>query len=425
MNLKSLLILLLLVGYQTAKAQNEYIVSTSTSKNIPTSEEEQFVNTNFELYTLCKWVPELKFMFLPEDKDRFLPILKTYEDKKDVASNILKQKILEFVGTEESEEETYAGKSYSTRFIFSCEGNKYYYEFKNKKLDELCSSNPRASINGLVFLRDVDKAKELLIGKTLYTKTTSVRVDDTNSYKGYSDANIPFNTKVTIKAVGVGNKQYPVKLIFEDEKGHSYYTEVAFSRTNSGMDKSDFQADKKVKYFPNAFSFVDQNEKALDDIKSKYINLPVYPKKNIEAEVRTGSQDQPITTRIRLARYTQLTIKDMKLKSGKTLVTLMLEDANGNIYLTDVDLKYDYIIKNENYIEDLFAFGNIRSKYPNITEEHWALIAYGEVKPGMNTDECRLALGEPSQIIVKKDSKFETWLYHGYVLEFESGILIR
>ena len=33
------------------------------------------------------------------------------------------------------------------------------------RLDEICERMPRACINGLVYLQDVDTAKDLLIGK--------------------------------------------------------------------------------------------------------------------------------------------------------------------------------------------------------------------------------------------------------------------
>ena len=88
-------------------------------------------------------------------------------------------------------------------------------------------------------------------------------------------------------------------------------------------------------------------------------------------------------------------------------------------------LKYDVIVKNENYIEDLFGFGDIHQKYPAITDKHWAIIARGDLEEGMNTDECRLSIGDPVEIQLKKDSRFETWFYNGKTLEFESGILQR
>ena len=88
-------------------------------------------------------------------------------------------------------------------------------------------------------------------------------------------------------------------------------------------------------------------------------------------------------------------------------------------------MKYDPILKNEDFIEDLFGFSDIRKKYPNISDSNWLMLAKGEVKPGMTTEECKLAIGEPIEIRVRTDSRFETWLYRGKILEFENGILLR
>ena len=118
-------------------------------------------------------------------------------------------------------------------------------------------------------------------------------------------------------------------------------------------------------------------------------------------------------------------LKEIKISGPGSLVILSLEDWHGSLYETEVDLKYDVIVKNENYIEDLFGFGDIHQKYPAITDKHWAIIARGDLEEGMNTDECRLSIGDPVEIQLKKDSRFETWFYNGKTLEFESGILQR
>ena len=114
----------------------------------------------------------MKFMFIPDSSDEFVPILCKYEDGKEVDNDLLKSKTLEYTGSEETVHETYIGKIYTSRFIFQCEDHKYYYEMKDVKLNDLCDQNPYASIPALVYLQDVNKAKELLIGKTLYTRTT-------------------------------------------------------------------------------------------------------------------------------------------------------------------------------------------------------------------------------------------------------------
>ena len=102
-----------------------------------------------------------------------------------------------------------------------------------------------------------------------------------------------------------------------------------------------------------------------------------------------------------------------------------MTDKNGAVYEIEVDLKYDIIIKNDNYIEDLFGFGNIHQKYSGITEEHWEIISKGDLKEGMSTEECRLSIGNPIEIRLKKDTRFETWFYNGRTLEFENGTLQR
>ncbi len=185
------------------------------------------------------------------------------------------------------------------------------------------------------------------------------------------------------------------------------------SRTNSGMEPADFQAEKRINYFPNAFSFTNPDVKTRESIQSKYIGQSVYPQKTIRVK------------QTELLRYTPLHIKDVQPEKAGTSATLLLTDIHGNTYQVKVDLKYDPILKNEDFIEDLFGFSDIRKKYPNISESNWLMLAKGEVKPGMTTEECKLAIGEPIEIRVRTDSRFETWLYRGKILEFENGILLR
>ena len=126
-----------------------------------------------------------------------------------------------------------------------------------------------------------------------------------------------------------------------------------------------------------------------------------------------------------LLRYTPLQIKDVQPEKTGTSATLLLADVLGTTYRIKVDLRYDPILRNEDFIENLFEFANIRKKYPNISEANWLMLAKGEVKPGMTTEECKLAIGEPIEIRARTDSRFETWLYRGKILEFENGILLR
>ena len=56
-------------------------------------------------------------------------------------------------------------------------------------------------------------------------------------------------------------------------------------------------------------------------------------------------------------------------------------------------------------------------KYPGITENRWQIISRGDLETGMSTVECRLSIGDPIEIELKKDNRFETWFYNGKTLE--------
>ncbi|MCM1482827.1 MAG: DUF2845 domain-containing protein [Muribaculaceae bacterium] len=74
----------------------------------------------------------------------------------------------------------------------------------------------------------------------------------------------------------------------------------------------------------------------------------------------------------------------------------------------------------------LFALDNPRQRYPDITDEHWALIQNGRVTEGMTRTECRLALGKPDNVERQPGYSVlaERWTFeNGRFLIFEDGIL--
>ena len=76
----------------------------------------------------------------------------------------------------------------------------------------------------------------------------------------------------------------------------------------------------------------------------------------------------------------------------------------------------------------VFNFENPRKRYPNITDETWALITNSRVAAGMTRDECRLALGAPNnyRTLPVYNAIVEQWSYDdGLYLIFEDGILTR
>ena len=78
--------------------------------------------------------------------------------------------------------------------------------------------------------------------------------------------------------------------------------------------------------------------------------------------------------------------------------------------------------------DKLFSFDNPRKNYPAITDEVWEMIQHSRVRTGMTPDECRLALGAPTEYLRYPGvaSVIERWTYgDGVYLFFEDGVLTR
>lgn len=397
-------------------AQNNYLVSTTanqkSSGSNADSPEHNFINTYFRNYKLCEWTPGMKFMVIPERKDIIIPTFKDGTTNREVSSGELRHQIFEYLGYEITE------RGY-IRFDFFCEGKNYYHEVKNTTLDEYCVK-PKAGIPTLAFLDDVDIAKDLLVGMTLYMKTTKVRVDDPNSTSGFRETSIKLNEKVKVTAVGVGTRSFPVKIVFEDTKGNSYYLPVAISKTNCGMIDDDFIMENKNKFFPNAFSFGDANEKTSGNLMNMYGNKSIYLKKSAKCTSITGEK-------VNLPRYTHLTIKNITSDVNSPFHTLEMANEKGEMFTIKTTFQstsaINTILQSDNYFGDLFGIGNLKAKYPNITEEMWQIISKGEVRKGMTKEECKLSLGDP--IRIHRVLGDETWYYSKKSLDFTGKKLVN
>lgn len=312
-------VLLGVVGCYISYAQSGYIVSTASrqANTFVESPEKQFIDDHFKYYSLCDWTPGMKFMVIPERKDLVIPVFKSAENGKDVNSGELKNKIMEFLGTEVTDRGF-------VHFNFDCEGKLYYHEVKNITLEQYCMK-PKAGIPTLAYLGDVDIAKDLLEGETLYMRTDKVRIDDPNSTSGYKEVYIGMNEKVTVIAVGVGSRAFPVKVVFSDVKGNTYYQPVAVSKTNCGMLDNDFIMEKKNKYFPNAFGFSDANAKKSQTLMEKYGKKAIYLKAETECIDDAGMT-------VKLPKYTQFVIKNIIVENGSQSVTLDLTATDGKLY---------------------------------------------------------------------------------------------
>lgn len=75
----------------------------------------------------------------------------------------------------------------------------------------------------------------------------------------------------------------------------------------------------------------------------------------------------------------------------------------------------------------LFSLTDPKERYPQILPEVWELIQNGRLRTGMTKTECKLALGNPSDVNSGHDwnSTIEFWSYpNGTFLRFEDGLLV-
>lgn len=126
---------------------------------------------------------------------------------------------------------------------------------------------------------------------------------------------------------------------------------------------------------------------------------------------------------------------------GRQFVPVVIEDVQpGNmvfplkVYIKDEtgrDAMLYMNIKNSGIesrsFPSLFYVSDPKLRYSSVLPEVWEYIRDGRVKNGMTKEECKLALGNPSDVNAGHDwnSTIEFWQYpDGKFLRFEDGLLI-
>ncbi len=77
--------------------------------------------------------------------------------------------------------------------------------------------------------------------------------------------------------------------------------------------------------------------------------------------------------------------------------------------------------------QNLFSLSDPKDRYPSIHQDVWDLIQRGKVRVGMTKEECKLALGNPSDVNSGHDwnSTIDFWQYpNGSYLRFQDGLLV-
>ena len=411
----------------TATAQdNPYIVKTKGVKKTAVKavantdvqgkeaepEATDFMGKNFRFYSMCDWKEGMRFMVIPEKYDLLVNTFRDANTNKEVSSGRLRHKIMVYKGHQDM-------PNGRVHINFTCEDDNrdYYYELPSGSFDDYCYG--KLGVPTLAYLGDVDKARELLLGKTLLTRTQHFRVDTEYDGDGYREVTVDKNKVVEVKAIGVGTRAFPVKIIVEDEHGEQFYQNVAMSKTNCGMRDDEFIVDNEKFLFQGSFEFSDDNMAVSDNVKD-YLNATVHTKVTTTMSSKGSGKVRDIT----VPRFTGFIIDEIKpVDNQKRYYTLTLREIETRrIYYKDMTFSLEdeqggLNDKSDDYFGYVFGMGEGASR--NTSKETRAAIRQGRVIPGMTKDEVKLAVGEPASQITDSEGR-EIWLYarsNGVILD--------
>lgn len=406
-----------------ATAQNSYIVKTKGARKAATAqngqgsgseaEEKQahdFVSDNFKFHSLCDWREGMRFMVLPEKYDLVVNTFCDAATGKEVSSGRLRYKIMVYKGHDEAPDG-------HARIHFVCEDDSmsYYYQVPNGTFEDYCYG--KLGVPTLAYLGDVDIARTKLMGAKLYTKATLYRVDTQMDGDGYEEVTVPLNEEVTVKAVGVGSRSYPVKIIVEDRKGRQFYQNVAMSKTNCGMRDDEFIMDNTKFTFNGSFELIDAKVTATGEY-AKYIGKPVYTK---YATTMTNAEDK----NVRIARMSSFTIEKILAQDNTNYVKMTLKStASGAVYTKRVTFVNENVAGDiDGYKEDYFhyLFGQGSAGLNKVPASHRKMIQQGRVAAGFTKEEVRMAKGEPNRTASASNGRVD-WIYNnGTIVKFNSA----
>ena len=413
---RTLLLVALLSAAMSVLAQdNPYIVKTKGVKKpvkkeaavSPEAKEEEeaeptdFMGKNFRFYSMCDWKEGMRFMVIPEKYDMLVNTFRDAETGKEVSSGILRHHIMVYQGHEDM-------PNGRVHVNFTCEtnGKNYYYQLPNGTFEDYCYG--KLGVPTLAYLGDVDKARELLMGQTMLTRTQLYRVDTEYDGDGYKEVTVDKNIPVVVKAIGVGTRSFPVKIIVEDENGNQFYQSVAMSKTNCGM-RDEFIVDNEKFLFQGSFDFTGANMSVSDNVK-EYINQTVYTKHPTSMSSKGSGKVRDM----KVPRFTGFIIDEIAPVKNSAYYTLTLREVESRrIYYKDVIFREEEVLNSRNASEDDYfgyVFGMGEGSAKSTSKETRAAIREGRVIPGMSKEEVEMAMGEPFRKVVDSEGA-DLWMY--------------
>lgn len=399
------------VAMTAAMAQdNDYIVKTKNVKKTAVAaavtaddvvaedaEPKDFMGKNFRFYSMCDWKEGMRFMVIPEKYDLLVNTFRDMATNKEVSSGRLRHHIMVYKGHEDM-------PNGRVHINFYCETDKksYYYELPNGTFDDYCYG--KLGVPTLAYLGDVDKARELLMDQPLITRTQFFRIDTEYDGDGFQEVKYPKNKLVTVKAIGVGTRAFPVKIIVEDENGEQFYQNVAMSKTNCGMRDDEFDVDNAKFLFEGSFEFTGAEMEVSKDYKT-YLNQTVHNKFATAMSSKGAGKERDV----KVPRFTGFIIDEInRNKNQEGYYTLTLREVETRrIYYKDITFNEDNRGPREDYFGYLFGMGEGTSR--NTTLETRTAIREGRVIPGMTMEEVEMAVGESTNKLTTSDGVTEWW----------------
>ena len=386
---------------------NNVVVNEVKADSVATDEDVEeedstatgFINKYFRFQSMCDWRVGMRFMVIPDKKDM---VVRTFVDASTgqlVSSMSLRHKIMVYRGHSND-----GGLHDHIDFVLEDDTTKaYYYEIPSASFADYCYT--KFGVPTLAYLGDVDTAIDQLIGKRLLTTFDTYNVDVSTTSYGYDKIKVPLGTEVTVVAAGVGTRNFPVKLIVEDDSGKEFFQNVAISRTNSGMRDEEFEEDNVKHTFLGSFEMLGDAAET-DASYQKFLGQDVMTLYKTTMILK-GSGD------VEIPRLTSFKVKSMHSVKGTNKVRMSLE-KDGKEYVKTVTFKRENVAgdiagQHEDYYYSLFASGNLgHSK--SVRQNNMADIRRSIVRIGFNESEVKLALGEPDGHGSSSQGRY-TWVY--------------
>lgn len=124
-------------------------------------------------------------------------------------------------------------------------------------------------------------------------------------------------------------------------------------------------------------------------------------------------------------KFVPVTIRNVSPGTMIFPIRLEIEDEQGKSAVLYMNVKNSGV--ESRTFPSLFSFKDPKERYPDIQPEIWELIKDSKVKLGMTKEECKLSLGNPTDVNSGHDwnATLDLWHYqNGAYLRFQDGLLV-